>query len=43
MLQEDSNGETTFEIIDKKAEELSGVVEKTGWFLFLNLKMNKDS
>lgn len=33
MLQEDSNGET-FEIIDKKTEELS-ITEKTGVFVFV--------
>lgn len=30
MLQDDSNGETTFEIIDKKMDELSTAGEKTG-------------
>lgn len=34
MLQEDSNGETTFEIIDKKMEELSTAGEKTGNVLY---------
>lgn len=34
MLQEDSNGETSFEIIDKKSEESSNGGDKTGksWF-----------
>lgn len=37
MLQEDSNGET-FEIIDKKTEELS-ITEKTGWFVILTFRI----
>lgn len=30
MLQEDSNGETGFEIVEKKTDELSISGEKTG-------------
>ncbi|KAF5269818.1 hypothetical protein FQR65_LT05864 [Abscondita terminalis] len=32
MLQEDSNGETTFEIIDKKSEEIPNSIDKTESF-----------
>lgn len=32
MLQEDSNGEGSFEIIDKKVNELSNNGDKTGNF-----------
>ncbi|KAK4884677.1 hypothetical protein RN001_000948 [Aquatica leii] len=32
MLQEDSNGETTFEIIDKKSEEIPSSIDKTESF-----------